>query len=258
MKIAAFQFHGSGNIEANYEAILRGIEAAKQVGVRFFLTQECALTGYPPIEVASVEQIDFKLVKAKMESFAEIARQNRMYVCIGTVLPKGDRHTNSVCVFSPEPEETRQYDKRALWGWDVDNYFPGETNGIYEIDGVKIGIRICYEVRFPELFRELYLAGASICFVSFCDNKDEFDPDRFELLKNTLRSRAIENVCYIVTANTTSQQQTVPTMIVDSGGNILQMADRGKEVLLVQDINAVEENFGTRGIRTNNNRILSL
>ncbi len=141
------------------------------------------LTGYPPIEVVSVEQIDFDLVKDKLELLAGIARQNSMYVCIGTVLPKGERHTNSICVFSPESREVWQYDKRALWGWDVDNFVHGETNGIYMIDDVKIGIRICYEVRFPELFRDLYLEGASICFVSFCDNKEEFDPDRFELLK---------------------------------------------------------------------------
>ncbi len=47
-------------------------------------------------------------------------------------------------------------------------------------------------------------------------------------------------------------------MIVDPGGKILQMAARGEEVLLVQEIDAVEENFGTRGIRTNNDRILGL
>jgi predicted amidohydrolase len=45
-------------------------------------------------------------------------------------------------------------------------------------------------------------------------------------------------------------------MIVDPSGNILQMAERGEEALLVQEIDGVEEDFGTKGIRTNNERIL--
>lgn len=50
--------------------------------------------------------------------------------------------------------KTSHYDKRALWGWDKDNFTPGEGGGIIEYGDIKIGIRICFEVRFPEYFRE--------------------------------------------------------------------------------------------------------
>ena len=63
MRVAAFQFKGSANIEHNLLAIKRGIAAAAKQKVRVLITQECALCGYPPIETAKVAKIDFDQVR---------------------------------------------------------------------------------------------------------------------------------------------------------------------------------------------------
>ena len=60
-----------------------------------------------------------------------------------------------ILLFQPN-KQIKSYDKRALWGWDNDNFAKGNSDGIVEIDGVVFGIRICFEIRFPEFFREFY------------------------------------------------------------------------------------------------------
>ena len=59
------------------------------------------------------------------------------------------------------------YDKRALWGWDRDNFTEGQNEGIFEIGGITIGVRICFEIRFPEYFRELYKQRTDLNVVLF-------------------------------------------------------------------------------------------
>jgi len=250
------QFRGSDDIAANFAAIMRGIDWARREGARFLMTQECALTGYPPIETKELSGIDWTLLDEKLALLRQAAKENDMFLAVGTVLKTAGVVTNSVVMISASGDFMDPYHKRALWGWDVDNFQPGTKPGIYQIDGVMIGIRICYDFRFPELFRELLRARVNMVFIAFCDNKDKPNDSRYELIKYTSIIRAVENVTYVITANTLSGFQTGPTMIVNPDGKVLQIAPRDTECVLVQDIGPVEESFGQKGILANNNRFL--
>jgi predicted amidohydrolase len=70
LKIGAFQFAASESIENNLAAIRRGIARAANESVRLLLTQECALCGYPPIEVSSIHAID---KNCQFEAYQEIS-----------------------------------------------------------------------------------------------------------------------------------------------------------------------------------------
>ena len=91
MKTAAFQFAGSGDIQANLAALERGIAQAAEANVRFLLTQECALTGYPPLETPSPATIDRKALQAGISRIECLAREHDMYIALGTVQPKDER-----------------------------------------------------------------------------------------------------------------------------------------------------------------------
>jgi omega-amidase len=87
VKVAAFQFSGSGRIEDNFLAIQRGITQAAEQNVSFLLTQECALCGYPPIEIDSVSKIDFRQQEEAIEQISKLAIQHQMYIGLGTNSP---------------------------------------------------------------------------------------------------------------------------------------------------------------------------
>lgn len=247
MKIAAFQFRGSSSIEDNLAAVERGVALAASQGVRFLITQECALCGYPPIETASVRTIDFGLLQRATRRIQDLAIAHEMYVGVGTILRSGDRYTNSIAVLSPNENAFEPYSKRALWGWDRDNFGQGTHDGIYVIDGRRLGIRVCYEVRFPEYFRELFRAQVRVSLVSFCDVAEAPNPARYDMIKAHLVTRATENAMHILSANSISQFQTAPTCLIDPDGYVVSVAPPDQEYLLAFDLVEDESNLGRDG-----------
>lgn len=247
MRIAAFQFSGSDNIENNVLAIKRGIVKASEQKVRLMITQECALCGYPPIETENVAQIDFQQVATATAQLSHLAIEHQIYIGLGTIIPCKDSYTNSIVLLSPHREKQFAYHKRALWGWDRENFRPGDERGIYTIDGMKVGLRICYEVRFPEYFRELFREKVDLACVSFCDVGKESNPNRYELIKAHLMTRAVENAMYVISANSISGYQTAPTCLINPDGIVLESAPLNEEYLLTFEYKSLTSNFGRDG-----------
>jgi omega-amidase len=247
MKIAAFQFKGRSNIVENTHAIQRGILKASEQNVRLLITQECALCGYPPLETEKASQVDIHQVEGKIEQISQLAIQHRMYIVLGTIITNASSYTNSMVLISPDGERQPVYHKRALWGWDRDNFTPGHETGVITIDDLRLGFRICYEVRFPEYFRELFRERVEIACVSFCDVEKEPNPARYELIKSHLITRAVENAMYVLSVNSISAYQTAPTCLIDPDGEVLEIAPRNGEYLLTLEYARSGSNFGRDG-----------
>jgi len=184
---------------------------------------------------AEVEWVEFKEAK------------NNMYIGLGTIIPDNGKYFNSIALISPHQDNLPSYSKRAHWGWDAENFTQGISSGIYKIDELKIGIRICYEVRFPEYFRELFKESVQIAFVSFCDISNEPDPERYEIIKSHLVTRAVENAMYVMSVNSSTKHQTAPTCLIDPDGNTLAVAPRDGEYLLTFELTDLGSSFGRDG-----------
>ena len=247
MRVAAFQFKGSANIEHNLLAIKRGIAAAAKQKVRVLITQECALCGYPPIETEKVAKIDFDQVNKATAEITRLATNHHMYIGLGTIVPAKEAYFNSIVLISPDHDKQPAYHKRALWGWDRENFRPGHARGVYTIDKVKVGLRICYETRFPEYFRELFREKVEVAFVSFCDVEQEPNPNRYELIKAHLITRAVENALVVVSVNSISGYQTAPTCVINPDGAVLALAPLDEEYLLTFKYDHLASNFGRDG-----------
>ena len=247
MKISTFQFRGSDTIKENLLALERGIEAAARANTRLLLTQECALCGYPPLEISGISKIDFEELDFATTQIEELARENMLYIALGTIQRMKDQYFNSVELIAPDGKKLPPYHKRALWGWDAENFVPGQSSGIYTIDSMKVGIRICYEVRFPEYFRELFKQGVEIALVSFCDVSHEEDESRYEVIRSHLITRAVENAMFCLSANSLSNLQTAPTCVINPDGIVLRSAPRNEECLLTVEVEQDDANMGRAG-----------
>ena len=134
-----------------------------------------------------------------------------------------------------------------MWGWDRDNFVSGDDDVTFNVGDFRIGIRICYEVRFPEYFRELYTANSDLNLVLFYDTADADDPERHEIIKACLRTRAAENICPILSVNAIHPFQTAPTAFFDASGRVLDELERNKVGLLVYDFEAQKADFSEQG-----------
>lgn len=246
MRVGAYQFKVTGNIESNFFRIKEGIEKASEAGVRLLIFPECAVTGYPPHCIKSVLDVDDDRVKQVHQQLQMLSEKRRIYIVAGTILHEDTRYYNSALLFYPDGKRTL-YSKRALWGWDKENFSEGQSAGTAAVDSLKTGIRICFEVRFPEYFRELYKERTDINLILFYDESDRDDPERYRMIKGHIQTRAVENVCYTLSCNTCSPFQTAPTALFDRSGRVLAEMERGKEGLLVYDLEKKPLNFGELG-----------
>ncbi len=180
------------------------------------------------------------------EQLQKIVNDNHIYVIVGSITKEDDNYYNSAIVFIPYKEKMI-YNKRALWGWDKDNFSIGNDSGVLDLEGWRIGIRICFEVRFPEFFRELYKKHTDLNIILFYDTSDYDDMERYEIIKSHIRTRAVENVTYTLSVDTIYPYQTAPTILYDRSGCTLCELKRNEEGLLVYDLNDEQLDFGEQG-----------
>ena len=246
MSIGAYQFPLSGHIADNMTRILSAADRAVRAGVDLLVFPECAVTGYPPLTLSSPADVDQPLLEQAHAQLQATAVRNRMHILTGTIVRRDESHYSAALLFAPDGTVT-EYDKRALWGWDRENFAPGDRDGLLRIGSFRVGVRICFEVRFPEYFRELYRAQTDLNIILFHDVSDRENPDRYDLIRGHIRTRAVENVCPVLAVNTSGPFQTAPTALFDASGKALCELVPGKEDLLIYDFEKTEPGFGELG-----------
>ena len=251
MKIGAYQFPVTKEITENFKHMEEGARAAAKEGVRILAFGECALTGYPEGNAEHIRAIAECDLESYNEKVGELSRKYDIYLLFGSVRRQSYGWTNCAFLASLDGDVTPIYEKRALWGWDKDLFSqPSESNssiGVFEVDGMRFGVRICFEVRFPEYFRELYRAKPDAVFVLFNDRDETENSERCSLITAHLRTRAVENIFPIVSVNTSLAFQCVPTAAINRDGVIVAALPLDQPGLLVYALEKTEPSFGTAG-----------
>ena len=256
MRLAAYQFAVCGDLKKNSEKIKEAIEKAAAEKADFIAFPECALSGYPPTDLASSEEFDCKALPAVLNELQELSDKYNITVLTGSIA-FDEKYVNRAFLIVPK-RDIRHYDKRALYGYDSDNFERGNTDGIFEINGLKVGVRICFEARFPEYFRELYKAETDLDIVIFYAVSDFDDKEKYDVLKSHLVSRAAENVTPILSVDAITPFQSAPTCFINASGRILAEAKRNEEELLIFDFEKSELNFGESGRKRESDRLLGI
>jgi predicted amidohydrolase len=179
---------------------------------------------------------------------AAIARETGMFLHLGSLavaLPDG-RFANRSVLFRPDGSIAATYDKIHLFDATLpgvqayresETYAGGDRIVLAEAAGARLGLTICYDVRFPALHRALAEAGAQIIAVPAAFTVPTGEA-HWEVL---LRARAIETGCFVVAAAQAGQHQNGRatwghSMIVDPWGKILGQLGREGEGVLVADL----------------------
>lgn len=220
---------------------------AKENLVELVIFPECALTVYPPKDIPDSTCIDFKIVDDICHKLQMLSDEKEISFIVGTIYR--DEKIYNRAILSQPYKNCQFYDKRALWGWDRDNFTEGQNEGIFEIGDITIGVRICFEIRFPEYFRELYKRRTDLNVVLFYDVSDVDDHERYNMIKGHLQTRAVENVNTVISVDSIKPFQTAPTAVIGKSGEIIKECDRNKTELLIYDFEKSDDDFGEQGRR---------
>ena len=198
LKLSALQMNSViGNKQANIEKVYTLVSQNLEAGTDVLILPEVWPVGWDCEEFEkSAENIKSSSV---IQFLSKLAQKYNIYVIGGSFIRKTDDGElyNSCPVFNRNGELIAIYDKNHLYsycGCNEGTYIiPGKNGGVVDIDGIKTGLTICYDIRFPEIFREYRKAGAKLIINAAAWGASK--PIPWEVLT---KARAIENQVYFV------------------------------------------------------------
>jgi predicted amidohydrolase len=175
LAVATCQFPVSSDIRRNLRYVLRQMRTARERGAHVAHFCEGSLSGYAGADFASHRRFDWDRLRACAEEVLGLARELRLWVLLGSSHRLSGDHKphNSVYVIDDQGTIVDRYDKRFCAGdpsgrsGDLAHYSPGDHPSVFSIRGIRCGVLICHEYRYPELYREYKKKGVQVVFHSY-------------------------------------------------------------------------------------------
>ncbi|HET7202509.1 MAG TPA: carbon-nitrogen hydrolase family protein [Steroidobacteraceae bacterium] len=246
-RVAAIQMTSGADVGRNLDAARTLLRGARQqdAGVAV-LPENFAFMGRgEAAKLAIAEEPGSGPIQAFL---AEAARQHGLWVVGGTLPIKvpGEARVAAAClVFDAEGRQVARYDKIHLFDVDVPGKLeshreskavrPGSHPVVVDTPAGRLGLAVCYDVRFPELFRQLLAEGAEWFSLPSAFTVPT-GRAHWELL---LRTRAVENLCYLVAAaqsgfHENGRETHGDSMIVEPWGRVVARLPRGTGVITAE------------------------
>jgi deaminated glutathione amidase len=231
-KAAMIQMRSGLKPAANIDAAVRMIGEAKSAGADYVLTPEMTnilAARREQLFAAAVEEE----VDASLATLRELARKLGLYIHIGSLAIKlsSDRAANRSFLLDPKGDIVARYDKIHMFDVDLAdgesyresrNYRPGELAVLADLPWGRLGLTVCYDLRFPALYRALAEAGATMLTIPSAFTKQTGEAHWHVLI----RSRAVENGCFVFAAAQGGRHENGRdtyghSLIVDPWGRII-------------------------------------
>jgi predicted amidohydrolase len=251
LAVAAVQLNAGADKQANIDRAGQLVARAAAAGARLVVLPE-KWNGFGSSKIlrACAEGLDDGPSVAAMGDWA---REHAIHLVGGSITERSGsgRLFNTSLVFDPSGDLVATYRKIHLFDVEVGGHVyresdvedPGEEIATADVEGWTVGLSVCYDLRFPELYRILTLRGANVLVVPAAFTMAT-GRDHWELL---LRARAVENQCYVVAADDWGEhpggRRTYGrSMIVDPWGVVIAQASDGDAVVTATiDMARVEE-----------------
>ena len=253
LRLAALQMCSRQERAANLEQAQALLEEAVRQGARLIaLPENFSFLDREGDKLHALEDLD---TGPSVRLLRDFAATHGVMIVGGSVplrAADGDRVTNTCLVFDTDGTLAARYDKMHLFDINLDaahtfqesRFIEAGTKVVtFEGFGHTMGLSICYDLRFPELYRQLTLRGAKVLFIPAAFTMHT-GKDHWEVL---IRARAIENQCYVVAPaqfgrHNDRRQSYGRTMIVDPWGQILAQApDRETIVTANLDLDYLDD-----------------
>jgi len=241
LNIASIQMVSTPSLNENLDTAERLIKAATDCGAQIAVLPEyfCLMGLRDTDKVNAREAAGSGPIQERLTS---IAQENNIYLVAGTIpleAKESNKVLNTSLVFNPQGVQIARYDKIHLFGFQTatERYEESETISAGSQPGQfaiqlnevewRFGLSICYDLRFPELYRALGQVDCHIIPAAFTHTTGK---DHWEIL---LRARAIENQCYVLASaqgglHLNQRRTWGESMLIDPWGEILSHLPEGE------------------------------
>ncbi|MCK5726431.1 MAG: carbon-nitrogen hydrolase family protein [Thiotrichaceae bacterium] len=245
--VAAVQMASGPQVQANLMEVARLIaEAASQGAELVVLPESFAIMGDSEAATVAIAEV---AGEGDIQSFiSQCAKKNKVWIVAGTIPIRSDNEKKAYAtsiLFNDKGEQLVRYNKMHLFDVKIcesketytesDTVAVGKQVVVVDTPFGKLGMAVCYDLRFPEFFREMVDQGAEIFTIpsAFTETTGRA---HWEVL---IRARAIENLCYVIAPaqggyHVSGRTTYGHAMLVDYWGNVLESLDKGAGVILAE------------------------
>lgn len=245
-KAACIQLRATRSIPQNVESASALIRKAAKEGATYIQTPE--MTHLVAGRQDLMGQIRPEAEDEGVRAFSKLAAELKVTLHIGSlaILRDDGKVANRAFVFAPDGACLASYDKIHMFDVDLDNgeswresntYEPGTRSPVIETAIGRLGLAICYDIRFPEVFRRQALSGAEILTAPACFTR-QTGKAHWDIL---MRARAIENASFVISAaqggkHDDGRETYGHSIIVDPWGEVLAQAPHDEPDIVIADI----------------------
>jgi nitrilase len=259
MRAAVIQLVSTARVQENLAEAEKQIRAAVIEGADLVVLPE--YFGVIPRHEAEILAFGETDGSGPMQDFLANLAASLSVVIVGGSLPlqseDRERVTNSLLIFDRSGRRIARYDKIHLFDVtlpELDEHYEeskviaaGDDVVVVDIEGLRFGLSICYDLRFPELYRRLSELGAEVILLPAAFTATTGKAHWHALL----RARAVENLCYVLASNQggvhANQRSTYGhSLIVDPWGNVLAEFDQGAGFRVVDLDSAQQQQIRSR------------
>ncbi len=249
MKVGVAQIACSaGDIVANSAKIVHYVAQAAQAGCRVVVFPEMSDTGY---DIPVIQETASFWTGPPFSTIQAAAVQFGLFIICGISEREGTRIYNTLAIFSPEGRLTGKYRKTLLFSpmpiQEDACFTPGSHLFTLPIGDMVWGFSICYDLRFPELYRLLALQGTEVLV-----NCAAWPAARASHWQTLTRARAIENQAYLIGANHAGRDDGGTfcgrSCIIAPSGEITGLGAKYEEQLVVSEVTKQEVDCARQGI----------
>jgi nitrilase len=242
--VAALQMTSLADVGKNLETARRLLAAARDRGACLaVLPENFSFMGRNEAERRAIVERDGE--GPAQEAMSAAAKALKLWIIAGTqpiAVPGDPRPANACIVYDDAGKRVVRYDKIHLFDVDLPggregyresaNAVPGAKPVLVDTPAGRVGLSVCYDMRFPELYRQLVSEGAEIFSVPAAFT----GPTGRAHWETLLRARAIENLCFVIAAaqsgiHDSNRETYGDTLIADYWGRVLAREPRGSAVV---------------------------
>jgi len=237
LRIASCQFPVTSDISRNSRYIAHFLTKAKNAGADLLHTSEACLSGYAGVEFTSFDSFNWGLLRRETDRLRQLASKLNIWLALGSAhyLDENTKPTNCLYLFNPAGEIEDRYDKRMCTIEDQRSYSAGNHLVTFAIKEVCIGLAICYDICYPQLYAAYRENKAQLMLHSF-HNAHDSEKNCLDVLNvRQVPTRCADNHMWAVANNSSHPYSHFASFVSRPDATIAQQLKRNVAGMLIHD-----------------------